>query len=159
MILNDAFFQIGQTEQKEFYSVGGSRYDILDDSTNITYAFIRVRMDTREDTYERTVFSVFDFTGLIGGVFEIFEVTGNIIVGYFATKLFMFSMLSNLYQVQKFDAEQEFSEIPNLPKNIVKVKNNEQLKQLREESKMPLDNTKLSKRNEKGRKSLSVGKF
>ena len=159
MILNDAFFQIGQTEQKEFYSVGGSRYDILDDSTNITYAFIRVRMDTREDTYERTVFSVFDFTGLIGGVFEIFEVAGNIIVGYFATKLFMFSMLSNLYQVQKFGAEQEFSEIQNLPKNIVKVKNNEQLKQLREESKMPLDNTKLSKRNEKGRKSVSVGKF
>ena len=90
VILADDFFQVGQTERKQFYSVANSKLDFTNDPTGDIYANIILRMEAREDTYERTVFSVFDFTGLIGGVFEILEVTGSILVGFFANKLFMF---------------------------------------------------------------------
>ena len=88
--LNDEFFQMGQTENKDFYSAENTKTDFDLDPTNIVYARMSIRMEAREDTYERTVFSIFDYTGLIGGVFEIFEVFGTLVVGYFTKKWFMF---------------------------------------------------------------------
>ena len=144
--LNDNFFQIGSSESKEFYSLGSSDYDSENDVTGFTYARITLRMEAREDTYERTVFSVFDFTGLIGGVFEIFEIIGGIFVGYFSSKLFLFSMLTNLYQVQKIDhndtTEQEFTKV--LPKTRkISIKTNK--KRFNEESKVPISKIKHTK--------------
>ena len=107
--LNDGFFQIGQTEKKEFYNVENSKTDVEIDHRNYKYARISIKMESREDTYERTVFSVFDYTGLIGGVFEIFEILGGFVVGYFTKNLFMFYILSNLYRVQKNIDDQECS--------------------------------------------------
>ena len=104
--LNDEFFQMGQTEHKEFYSAESSRSDFDLDPTGTIYAKIAIRMEAREDTYERTVFSVFDYTGLIGGVFEILEVLGGLVVGYFIKNWLMFDILSNLYQVQKENGSQ-----------------------------------------------------
>ena len=132
--LNDNFFQTGLTENKEFYSVSTSDNDFDIDPTGINYARVTIRMEAREDTYERTVFSVFDFTGLIGGVFEIFEIIGGIFVGYFSSTLFLFSMLTNLYQVQKIDdtTEQEFTKVlPTTRKISIKTGK----KQLHEEFK------------------------
>ena len=99
--LNDEFFQMGQTENKDFYSAENTKTDFDLDPTNIVYARMSIRMEAREDTYERTVFSIFDYTGLIGGVFEIFEVFGTLVVGYFTKKWFMFWVLSSLYQVKR----------------------------------------------------------
>ena len=98
--MSDDLFQISQLK-KQFYSVDIERLDfILRNSSFFPYASIILRMEARDDTYERTVLSVFDFTGLIGGVFEILEVTGSIVVGFFAYKLSIFLMISNLYQIQ-----------------------------------------------------------
>ena len=100
VVLSDSFFQVGQT-RKQFYSIETDRLDFTArDYSFYPYASIIIRMEAREDTYERTVFTFFDFTGLVGGVFEILEVIGSIVVGFFANRLFMFWMLSNLYQVQ-----------------------------------------------------------
>ena len=100
VVLSDSFIQFGQTK-KQFYSIENDRLDFTArDFSFSLYASIVIRMEAREDTYERTVFSFFDFTGLVGGVFEILEVIGSIVVSFFANRLFMFWMLSNLYQVQ-----------------------------------------------------------
>ena len=109
VVLNDEFFQIGQTERREFYSAENFKSDFDLDSSELFYARMQIRMEAREDTYERTVFSVFDYTGLIGGVFEIFEVVGGFVVGYFSKKWFMFCMLSSLYQVQDKGEDQDCS--------------------------------------------------
>ena len=110
--LNDEFFQMGQTEHKEFYSTEKTKDDFDFDPDNNLYAKISIRMEAREDTYERTVFSVFDYTGLIGGVFEIFEVLGGFIIGYFIKKWLVFDILCNLYQVQKKRNNQKHTERP-----------------------------------------------
>ena len=133
--MNDNFFQTGFLESKKFYSVSTSDYDFSNDPTGVTYARIVIRMEAREDTYERTVFSFFDFTGLIGGVFELFEITGSIIVGYFASKLFFFSMFADLYQVQKVDYKAE----QDLKKNMTKGRKidvKSERRKLHEESKV-----------------------
>ena len=102
-------------------------------------------MEAREDTYERTVFSIFDFTGLVGGVFEIFEITGSIIVGFFAQKLFMFSILSNLYQVQKITDGTNFNKIipKTRKKRVMKVRTKHDPR-IREESKISLEKNKIN---------------
>lgn len=62
---------------------------------------MRFVKDAVINTYERSVFSVLDFTGNLGGLFEVLEITGSIIVGLFSSKLFFYSFLSRLYQVDK----------------------------------------------------------
>ena len=110
VVLVDEFVQIGQTENKEFYNAENTKTDFDLDPTNMIYARMSIRMEAREDTYERTKFSIFDYTGLIGGVFEIFEVFGGIIVGFFTKKWFMFWILSNLYQVQNKNDDKDLSD-------------------------------------------------
>ena len=79
-------------------------------------------MVAREDTYERTVFSFFDLTGLVGGVFEILELAGGLFVSIFAHSLFMFSMLNDLYQVQKIDSNHNFSKVIPKTKELKAIK-------------------------------------
>ena len=55
--------------------------------------------DPKSYNYERTVFSFLDCWGLIGGVNEILEIWGKLIVSLFSGKIFAFSILSTLYQV------------------------------------------------------------
>ena len=107
--LNDDFFQMGQTEHKEFYSAQNTKTDFDLDPNEYLYAIMTMRMEAREDTYERTVFSVFDFTGSIGGVFELFEISGAFVVGYFTKNWFMFCILSSLYKVQNKVDDQDRS--------------------------------------------------
>ena len=146
VVLADDFLQLGQTEEKEFYSVETDRSDFnLNSFSSDSYANIVIRMEAREDTYERTVLSIFDFTGLVGGVFEILEITGGLVVGFFANKLFMFWMLNNLYQVQmKYDEDKEINKYNKGNQNLkrygmIKRKVRENVK-IREESKYPNGN-------------------
>lgn len=62
---------------------------------------IAVHIDPEEGSYERRVYSLLDMTGQLGGLYEIFEVFGGIIVGFFTERLLMFSLMSRLYQVEK----------------------------------------------------------
>ena len=61
--------------------------------------FFRFAKDPQTDTYERSVFSVLDFFGNIGGLNEVLEIIGKLIVAVFAGRLFIYSIVSNLYQV------------------------------------------------------------
>ena len=144
--LSDNIVQIGEGEQRQFYSVESSSDDFVP-LNSLIYFSAYIRMESREDTYERVVFSFFDLTGLVGGVFEILEVTGGIFVSFFAHKLFMFSMLSDLYQVQKIDPDHEFSKI--IPKTEVfktKTKRSKRVPKLYEEAKTPKKKKKAHKK-------------
>ena len=59
----------------------------------------RFYKDPVSDNYERQVFALLDVFGNIGGVNEILEIAGGLIVGLFSGKIFLFSILSALYQV------------------------------------------------------------
>jgi hypothetical protein len=62
---------------------------------------IQLIKDPATDTYERSVFSILDLFGNLGGLFEILQITGSLIVGYFSRDLLLYSILSKLYQVNQ----------------------------------------------------------
>ncbi|CAI2382333.1 unnamed protein product [Moneuplotes crassus] len=114
MVAHDVFLQKNDAElqdnyfayqpggnEKEF--VGVDRVDqklaIQDESTdNIVYKIQFVK-DAASKSYERSVFSFMEVTGNIGGLFEILSIAGGFIVGAFSGRMFLFSILSKLYQV------------------------------------------------------------
>lgn len=63
--------------------------------------------DQLSESYERSVFSFFDLTGNLGGLFEVLELVGALFVEFFAGKIFLYSILSRLYQVDSHKAEEE----------------------------------------------------
>ena len=96
----DGFIQLGSKKTQEFYSVGNIVTDFAP-TANEYVAQLTFVQDTRVDTYERAVFGVFDLTGQIGGLYEIFEIFGALFIGYFSEKLFYFSLFSKIYKTYK----------------------------------------------------------
>ena len=55
--------------------------------------------DESSKSYERSVFSFLEVTGNIGGLLEILEIAGGFLVGICSGKMFLYSIISNLYHV------------------------------------------------------------
>ena len=62
---------------------------------------MRFVKDTKSKSFERSVFGFLEVTGNIGGLFEILEITGGLIVGLFSGKLFLYSILPKLYHIDQ----------------------------------------------------------
>jgi hypothetical protein len=71
--------------------------------------------DAASDSYSRSVFSLLDLTGNLGGLFEILQITGSLIVVYFSRDLLLYSLLSKLYQVYQPNSENI------MPLNVLKA--------------------------------------
>jgi len=63
--------------------------------------------DTYSKSYERQVFGVLGVTGNIGGVFEVLQIAGGILVSFFSGNIFLYSLLNKLYQVEEKSQENE----------------------------------------------------
>lgn len=64
--------------------------------------------DSTSKSFERSVFTFMEVTGNIGGLFEILEISGGLLVGLFSGRIFLFSVLPKLYHVddpQKIDGK------------------------------------------------------
>ena len=61
--------------------------------------YFRFYKDPKSTDYQRQVFSLLDWFGNIGGVNELFKSMWEILVSIFSGRIFMFSILSALYQV------------------------------------------------------------
>ena len=61
---------------------------------------ITMLIDKTEEYYERKVYNFFDLFGQLGGLYEILTIGGGIFVTFFAEKILMLSLISNLYQVE-----------------------------------------------------------
>ena len=97
----DHIFQVVDGSQEaEFVGVESieSDFDSYDERLGAVFT-VRMNMDPRSLHFERTVYSFLAFTGDLGGVFEILEILGTFVVYFLTSKLFMYSVLSNLYQV------------------------------------------------------------
>ena len=83
----------GSADQIDFYSVKKDNY-VIDDADDQYYIQIEFSLDVQFDQYQRTVFSVLDLFGYIGGLFQIFKLIGFVLVNYFTGKSFYCSVLS-----------------------------------------------------------------
>mmetsp|Transcript_6199 Transcript_6199/g.5324 ORF Transcript_6199/g.5324 Transcript_6199/m.5324 type:complete len:222 (+) Transcript_6199:475-1140(+) len=55
--------------------------------------------DNFSKSYDRSVITLLDVFGNVGGIMSIISLVGAIIVGFFSDKIFIYSILSKLYQV------------------------------------------------------------
>ena len=93
--LIDSFFQLGQSEEKTFYSVGKTNTDlIVIGSASNTLLTLRFVQDPSLEEYERRVYSIFDVTGKLGGVYEILFIIGAFLTRKFNSKTYLYSVFS-----------------------------------------------------------------
>lgn len=62
-----------------------------------------MRADKFYDSYERKVTDILTLLGDVGGLKEFFLIVGELIVGFFAEKLFISSILKKIYHMRKYE--------------------------------------------------------
>ena len=101
----DSYFNVINTPKSDSF-VGVENYfqDYSNEaSSNNTLIHLSISLDPTQQLYSRTIYSFLAFSGDLGGVFQILEVVGGIIVSFLANKLFVYSILSKIYQVDGND--------------------------------------------------------
>ena len=82
-----SIFNTDYSQTGHFYSIDQQRQDFENFEHN-TYLIIKFHMSSKHIFYEANIYTIFDFTGQLGGMFEIFEVLGKLIIGYYTNKIF-----------------------------------------------------------------------
>ena len=121
--LRDSLLDLGSANEETFYSVQKSSYDFTTEPDDGTLVDLVLSMDANYDQYERSVFTVFDFTGQIGGLYEVFEAIGRIFIGFLSGKIFLLSIISSLYHVHtpsEVSDEDRFNDVTKASKVGVK---------------------------------------
>ena len=96
-------------DEGEFYSFDRFQNDLIfnDYSAYETSPFFlrsEISISEEIEIYERTVFSILDLTGQIGGIYELLEVIAAFFVGYYNTKIFNFELVNSInnFKYQQF---------------------------------------------------------
>ena len=71
-ILNDDYMKLKSATTKQFFSVDRIQTDIAIISQS-SIAIAAIFMDPNRDTYQRTVFSILDLFGTIGGIYGLLQ--------------------------------------------------------------------------------------
>lgn len=98
--MTDSLLQLGQSESTFFYSVEKTANDFNLEGPDNRLFTLYISQDATVDHYQRRVYSVFDLTGQLGGLYEVFEILGAFIVGGLAKKVFMYSLFNKLYYTE-----------------------------------------------------------
>jgi hypothetical protein len=113
----DSFVQFGFKDKKKFVSISTTNVDLYHRRAHVmTSATVRFVIDPKQETYERVIFSIFDLTGQVGGLYEVFEVVGAFVIGYFTEKLFYYSMFKRIYHVKASIPERNCWEFDQIQK-------------------------------------------
>ena len=67
---------------------------------------MRFLKDPAQKSFERSVFSLLEVTGNIGGLYEIMKIIWGIIVSFFSGNIFFYSIISKLYQIKEPEIKQ-----------------------------------------------------
>ena len=85
--LYDSVFGFSSGQSGTFYSYESSNAQTLFPFENIL-ARIDIQLDAQVDRYERTVQTIFEAIGTIGGIYEILRIIIGTIVGIFVNKVY-----------------------------------------------------------------------
>ena len=120
-ILNDGWFFSSNTEEIEFYT---NQYS-SSFATSLTqfegYLFLaQFRLDGKMSIYERTSFNFIELFGMLGGIYEIIELTFSLLLSSLSQKMFYNSLLSKLYLIKT----SKMVKVATQSTKIVPVQNN-----------------------------------
>ena len=88
--LYDSIFGLSGEQSGTFYSYEGS--NMLTTSFEDSFLFrAEIRLDAQIDTYERTVQTVFEAIGIVGGIYEILRIVTGTLVGIFIKNFYQYN--------------------------------------------------------------------
>lgn len=111
--LTDSIFPFAGERKEVFYSFKDftTDFDSIEDTTTLPFppfptvgkSSLLLRYMVIQDpiisSYERRVYSFLDFSGQLGGFFEILAITGGLLVTSFANKMYYYSLFNKLYSI------------------------------------------------------------
>ena len=86
---------------------------------NFSYFSLRFDIDSVIETYERSVFSFWEFIALIGGIYVILNISFALFVGTYNSRMFILSVINKKIKVLTQQTEDEFERLNPLNNNIV----------------------------------------
>ena len=98
--MNDDLIQYRDQRQGSFYSIGRERIDIGDFSDDAVLT-IHIVQDPIVDHFERSVFTILEMVGQLGGLYEILVVLTSLLIQRIVYKLYSLSILKNLYYIER----------------------------------------------------------
>ena len=114
--LKDSFFLIlddAQTTRTNFLSVSGIRDQGLRSLNPTAYFQAQFRLTNRVIEYERVIYSFFDMAGDVGGFGEFLHITFFILVGGFANRMFIASLIQDLFRVRLDIGDAKIDDLAN----------------------------------------------
>ena len=94
--LNDDYLRFQESTSTKFFEVE-NRLEDLQILTLDSVIDIGIFIASTRDTYSRTVFSIFDLFGAIGGLYGLMSSIWGFIVGFIATHIMLSSVFRRLY--------------------------------------------------------------
>ena len=94
--LDDFLNYSPQGKESSFISIDRISQDIQESETIVSVRFVK---DPQTDSYGRSVFSLLDALGNIGGLNEVLQVSCGLVVSIFSGRMFFYSIISSLYQI------------------------------------------------------------
>ena len=92
--LYDSIFGLSNEQSGTFYSYEDSNAYTLPPYENYL-ARIDIQLDAQIDRYERTVQTIFEAIGTIGGIYEILRIVIGTLVGLFVNKVYQHTTVNN----------------------------------------------------------------
>ena len=100
--LDDDYFKINSSAEKQFFSIDRVVNDFSSAPTSTIFS-LSIFMDPNRDLYQRTVFSILDLFGTIGGIFGLLTSACGFVIGFVSTQIMLSSIFRRLYYTNKFD--------------------------------------------------------
>ena len=93
--LDDDYLKLNSSINKKFFSIDRVQTDSTDDDIYVFNASIL--MDPNRDLYKRTVFSILDLFGTIGGIFGLLTSAFGFVIGIISTQIMLSSIFRRIY--------------------------------------------------------------
>ena len=94
---NDDVYDLGNSESGRFYTIQKPEFpttDLIHD--DLVFKKIIFKLDNEYDDYERSVLTLFEVIGIVGGVYEIIYLIFKFIVPIFSVRIFHYYLVSRL---------------------------------------------------------------
>jgi hypothetical protein len=126
--LDDYSFTKGNV-LNSFYSVKEMTSDEYESSADL-YASVKLSLDAESQSYTRNVYTILDVIGQVGGIFSLLTSFCALIVGIYAEKMAMHSIISKCYTLENDDTpkqDSDFNEHIQVVQSLPEISEEEKL--------------------------------
>ena len=122
-ILNDEWFLGASSKEVKFYTNQYSSGYVTSSSQYEDYLLVvSFRLDGKTNIYERTSLNLLELFGMLGGIYELIEVTFKMLLASLGQKVLNNTLLSNLYHIKSSKASKSYTLSTKQTTKVVPVK-------------------------------------